>query len=172
MTKNRLSVSVLALLAVGSCGPAAPTGEALHTEAEASHDEAQASHDGAQGAAGEHAALTLKEIMQGLERDMATAAHGLWIEDRASVGAGARGVAEHPHVTSEQMAVIQAALGDDFTAFVRHDQEVHGAAVALTEAAATADAGLLAGYVRVQEGCVACHTAFRTRLAAVLNPGG
>lgn len=112
--------------------------------------------------------------MQGLEADMAAGAHGLWIEDRASVEAAARRIAEHPRVTPEQMSIIQATLGEGFAAFARHDHDVHDAAVAFAEAAAGAEvADLLAGYVRIQEGCVSCHSAFRTRVSGALaSPGG
>lgn len=116
--------------------------------------------------------LPLKAIMQGLDADMAALAHALWLEDPAAVGAAAARVADHPRVTPEQMATIQATLGPDFAAFVEYDHAVHDAAVALASAASegATPAGLLAGTVVIQEGCVACHSAFRARVSGALTP--
>lgn len=117
--------------------------------------------------------LPLKEIMQGLERDMADAAHGLWTQDAAAVETAAGGIADHPRVPQEQMAIIQATLGDDFGKFVEFDQAVHGASVALRDLAAQGPPmeDLLAQMVVIQEGCVACHTAYRAKVSEALAAG-
>lgn len=127
-------------------------------------------HAAAPGAAPEN--LPLKTIMQGLETDMAALAHALWLEDAAGVAAAAARVADHPRVTPEQMAIIQGTLGPDFAAFVEHDHAVHGATVDLASAASkgATPAELLAGTVVIQEGCVACHTAFRAKVSEALTP--
>lgn len=118
--------------------------------------------------------MTLKVIMQGLEADMAAGAHGLWIDDREAVRVAASRIADHPHVAPEQMGVIQATLGDEFRDFARLDKVVHDAAVALADAAAgQSGADLMPGYIRIQEGCLACHAAFRPRVSEALGaPGG
>ena len=112
--------------------------------------------------------------MRGLEAEMAAMAHALWLEDPAAVAAAAARVADHAKVRSEQMGVIQSTLGQEFAAFVHHDQTVHEAAVAVGAAAGAgaAPGDLLAGVVAVQGGCVACHTAFRARVSAALASAG
>lgn len=157
-TRRRLALGLALLLAAGACRPAPPPEEQDHST---SPTEAVG-----------HAPQTLKTIMQGLEADMAAAAHGLWIGDRDAVAAAAGRIADHPHVTPEQMGVIQATLGDEFAAFVAHDQGVHGLAVAFAEAATDSTADLASAYTQVQAGCLACHDAFRDRLLPALSAGG
>jgi hypothetical protein len=154
--------AMLTLLAVATaCGPAPQSDETPAGTA----PEASAVPPAAPG--------SLKAIMQGLEADLANVAHGIWAEDAEAVGAAAGRVADHPRVTPEQMAVIQATLGEDFAAFVQYDQAVHRASVALAEGAAGATAvEHLSGLQRIQQGCVSCHSAFRTRVSAALNPPG
>jgi hypothetical protein len=119
--------------------------------------------------------LPLKEIMRGLETDLADLAHGIWTEDPAVSGAAARRIALHPKVIPEQMAAIQASLMDEFPAFVQQDLGVHDAAVGFAEAARppVGTAELFAIYLRIQQGCMSCHSAFRARVTEALKgPGG
>ena len=115
--------------------------------------------------------LPLKEIMRGLETDLASVAHGIWIEDHEVVGTAARRIADHPKVSPEQMDAIHTALGDEFPAFVLQDQAVHDAAVELVEAAdsghATAESFDI--YVRMQQGCMSCHAAFRAPVTEAMD---
>lgn len=149
----------------GSPGGAGPAAEVPPAAADAHADHGAA----APGAP----VLPLKEIMRGLDADLAGALGALWVEDAAGVAAAARRVADHPRVPPEEMARIQAALGEEFASFVGFDQAVHGAAVALAERAegVAPPAELLAGVARIQEGCVGCHTAFRPRVSAALAAG-
>ena len=80
----------------------------------------------------------------------------------------AQGIADHPGVTAQQMATIQAELGDQFASFVGFDQGVHADAVELTSAAQISEEDLLPLYVRIQAGCVACHSVFRERVSEAL----
>ena len=118
--------------------------------------------------------LPLKEIMGGLEADLANVAHGIWIADSEIVRAAATRIADHPKVLAEQMGVIQTELGTEFPAFVQQDQAVHGAAVELAEASDAIDATAESFeiYLRLQQGCVSCHTAFRARVTEALNAEG
>lgn len=115
--------------------------------------------------------LPLREIMRALGTEMGAVATAVWADDRAGVAAAARRIAEHPAVTPEQRAAIQAALGAEFPTFARHDHAVHAAALALAAAADSGRVGaaLLEPVGRVQQGCVACHDAFRGRVAAALG---
>lgn len=113
--------------------------------------------------------LPLVEIMRALEEDLAEATHGLWVDDRAVVTSAAGRIADHPRVTAEQMGIIQQTLGEEFPAFAGMDQRVHDGAVALAGAAASATpAELMIRLVEVQEGCLACHVSFRTRVSEAL----
>jgi hypothetical protein len=114
--------------------------------------------------------LPLKEIMAGLERDLAAVARGLWAEDMELIAAAAGRVAEHPRVPPEEMQAIQGRLGDEFPAFVNLDRRVHDDALELAAEAVAARPvpQLLDRYVQVQQGCVACHVAYRDRVAAAL----
>ena len=119
--------------------------------------------------------LPLKAIMQGLEGDLATLAHGIWVEDQEVVRQAARRIADHPKVLPTQAAALQTALGGDFPDFVAFDQEVHKAALALAEAAESrmVVSDVFDGYLRIQRGCLSCHLAFRARVSeAVTDEGG
>lgn len=118
--------------------------------------------------------LPLKDIMQGLEGDLATLAHGLWIEDREVVRQAAGRIADHPKIIPTQMVAIQAALGSGFPTFVAHDQDVHQAALALAEAADSMMSvpELFDGYLRIQRGCFSCHMAFRSRVSEAVTDEG
>ncbi len=107
----------------------------------------------------------LKHIMVALGDQMTRAQAGLWVEDYEAIAAAARAVAEHPHVSPEERARVQAALGADFADFAQADRKVHDSAVRLAEAADTQSAeSTLGELLEVQSGCVACHTQFRDRL--------
>ena len=113
--------------------------------------------------------------MGGLEADLAQVAQGLWREDAAAVKAAADRVADHPHVIPEQMAAIRAVLENEFAAFAAMDGRVHDAAVALAAAAADSSSptmDLFDAYVGLQEGCVACHTKFRSSVSEALQQAG
>jgi len=116
---------------------------------------------------------SLADIMQHLGTDMASTATGIWMADAAQVAIAAQRIADHPPVSPEDRAKIQAVLGQRFATFVAFDQEVHGAAIELVDAAAGERPipDLLAHYSRIQEGCVACHEAFRTEVASALASG-
>ncbi len=118
--------------------------------------------------------LPLKETMRGLESDLADLAHGIWIEDREAAGAAAMRIANHPRVPPEQLAAIQASH-DEFPAFVQLDLGMHNSAVALAEASASSvpTEELFAAYLQIQQGCMSCHTVYRTRVSDALgDPGG
>lgn len=108
----------------------------------------------------------LKSIMIDLGEQMARVQAGLWVEDYAAISTAAKAVADHPHVSPEERARVQAALGEDFAAFAQADRRVHDSAVRLAEAADTRSSeSTLKEIVEVQSGCVSCHTQFKQRLA-------
>jgi cytochrome c556 len=117
--------------------------------------------------------LPLKEIMAGLENDLADVAAGFWIEDTERIASAAQRIAEHPRVPPEQMGRIQLALTDEFPAFAQMDGRVHNAAVALADAAEASRSmsELFERFIEIQTGCIACHATFRTRVAEALGDG-
>ena len=107
----------------------------------------------------------LPEIMYGLAVDLDAVHAGLWTEDFGRIARAATAIAEHPKVPPEEMGRIQGVLGDDFAAFAQSDRHVHDTAVQLAEAARAEDLGAVMEHLHtLDQGCVACHTAFRDRL--------
>ena len=118
--------------------------------------------------------LPLREIMRGLETDLAAVAHGIWIGDHEVVRTAASRIAEHPKVIPEQVAAIQSALGDEFPAFVKQDLAVHDAAMDLVEAvdSSRSTSELFSIFAGVQQGCMSCHSGFQARVAEALTETG
>jgi len=122
---------------------------------------------GAGAAATQHdaSAADLKTIMRQLGWDMDALNAALWARDFAALTTAATAIAEHPHVSPQEKARVQAALGTDFAAFGAADRRVHDAAVRVAEAAAAeASDRVLSELGSLQAGCVACHDAFRDQL--------
>ena len=110
-------------------------------------------------------AADLKVIMRQLGQDMDALSAALWARDFDALGRAATAIAEHPHVSPEEKARVQAALGADFATFAVADRRVHDAAVRTARAAANEDSDqVLSELGSLQAGCVACHDAFRERL--------
>jgi cytochrome c556 len=112
----------------------------------------------------------LKPLMVGLAQDMDRIATGLWHEDYDLIRQGARGIAQHPKIPPSQIAAIKDTLGNQFPTFVQYDKSVHRAASQLVTATEAKDwSSVLETHERLQEGCLSCHTAFRSRVRPVLN---
>lgn len=108
----------------------------------------------------------LKTIMVELGNDMNAVNAALWVEDWVALAAAGRAIADHPHVSAAEKARVSKALGPDFAAFVAADRRVHDSAVRLSAAATTEDVTAVLGELsELQAACVACHAAFRDRLA-------
>jgi hypothetical protein len=122
-------------------------------------------------ASADPANLPLKEIMRGLESDLVDLAHGIWTDNPKAAGAAARRIASHPRVTPEEMATIQASLKDEFPPFAQMDLKAHDTAVAFADAAEALPptSELFSGYLQIQQGCMACHANYRTRVSEALN---
>lgn len=111
----------------------------------------------------------LRFLMVGLAQDMSRISDGIWHEDYEMIQNGARGVADHPRVTPEEMAAIKAALGERFEAFVAFDRQVHGSAVEIADAAGQLNLGrILESHGKLQQGCVSCHATFRDEVREAL----
>lgn len=116
----------------------------------------------------EHEALALRPIMQRLSTDMAGLAQAIWFEDYGAMTTVSAAVADHTHISDEELQRIEAELGAEMTTFNEMDEAVHEASVRLHNAAANQQLDqVLDLFSEVQRGCVACHTEFRERLRTV-----
>ncbi len=119
----------------------------------------------AAGSEQEAATRPLRPLMVDLSLDMERIHQGLWREDYVMIAQGARSIAEHPKITSEQMAAIKKALGTSFKQFVQFDVTVHEAASALADAAADENLKAVLKHRRqLQQGCISCHAGFREQV--------
>jgi hypothetical protein len=142
----------LSLVALGGCTPGEPSGG----------EPAESTERGGVAASQE----TLVTVMAGLRADMVRLGDGLWGGDFVAVAAAAEDVADHPQVGAEERLRVQTTLGEEFAAFVALDHRVHDLALGVREAALREDtAAVLTNLGELQRGCVACHGAFRDRLA-------
>ena len=113
---------------------------------------------------------TLKEIMRGLRNDFVRIGDGLLHDDFAEIASGARGIAEHPKIPPDQVKRVAAELGPEMPAFKQMDKRVHDLSVRILSAAESSDAEMaLRSYLEMTEGCLACHTNYKERIAAILG---
>ena len=113
---------------------------------------------------------TLKEIMQGLRDDVFVIADGMFTDDMDRVAQGAAGIAHHPSIPGEQVQRVAAELGPEMPAFKQLDIRVHDLSVSIISAAEAQDRERIsADFQQLINGCLACHTAYKERVANVLN---
>jgi len=116
---------------------------------------------------------TLREIMQGLRDNLVEIADGLLTDDFELVARGANAIAEHPHIPSNQVQLVAAELGQEMPAFKQMDHRVHHLSLEIKAAAEALDRdAAIAAYQHMFDGCIACHDAYKDRVAAVLNETG
>ena len=117
-------------------------------------------------------ALSLQEIMQGLGDDTAEMADGLLTGDFDQIAQAADAIANHPKISAEDAQLIAAELGDEMSVFKVLDTLVHDLAVEVGAAARSQDRpAAVSGYQQMFEGCLACHDAYKDRVAAALAEG-
>jgi cytochrome c556 len=115
----------------------------------------------------------LKGIMQGLRDDVVAIADGLLIDDLKSVADGATRIANHARIPAEQVQLVAAELGSEMATFKQFDVSVHDLSLSIAAAAEKGDReGAIADYQSMMSGCLACHAAYKERVAAVLNEPG
>jgi len=115
----------------------------------------------------------LKEIMQGLRNDVVAIADGLFTDDLDSVADGAAGIASHARIPAEQVQLVAAELGAEMATFKQLDTSVHDLSLSIAVAAEKGDRDqAFADFQSMLSGCLACHAAYKERVAAVLNEPG
>ena len=113
---------------------------------------------------------TLKEIMQGLRDDVFIVADGMFTDDMERVAQGAAGIAHHPSIPGEQVQRVAAELGPEMPAFKQLDIRVHDLSMSLISAAEAQDRERIsADFQQLINGCLACHTSYKERVANVLK---
>jgi len=112
----------------------------------------------------------LQKIMQGLRDNLVEISDGLLTDDYALVARGAMAIAEHPQIPPEQVQLVAQELGPEMPVFKQFDVRVHDLSLEISAAARAGDrAAAITGFQQMIEGCFACHTAYKDRVAAVLN---
>jgi hypothetical protein len=115
-------------------------------------------------------ASDLKGIMQGLRNNLVEISDGLLTDDFEKIAQGADAIAAHPRIPSWQVKLVAAELGSEMAAFKQLDTLVHDLALEIKTAATTYDRDdAISGYQRLLEGCLACHSAYKERVATVLD---
>ena len=112
----------------------------------------------------------LKEIMQRLRDDVFIIADGMFTDDMDRIAQGAAGIAYHAAIPNEQVQRVVAELGPEMPAFKLFDEQVHEFSVSIISAAESQDRErVLADFQRLINGCLACHTPYKERVANVLK---
>jgi cytochrome c556 len=112
----------------------------------------------------------LKQIMQGLQNDSTTILDGLLVDDLESVARAAARVADHPQIPPTQVTIVATELGAEMAAFKQFDTQVHNLSLAIQSAALENDRNsAVANYHQMISTCLACHTAYRIRVAGALS---
>jgi len=116
-------------------------------------------------------APALKEIMQELRNNLIEISDGILTDNFEQVAQGAASIAEHPKIAPAEVALVASALGPEMPAFKRLDNVVHDLSLEISAAAEALDRdAVISGYQRMIEGCADCHSSYKERVAAALNP--
>lgn len=105
----------------------------------------------------------MQRIMQGMGEDMAQIADGIWREEYDKVAVAAERIAEHPMPSFLERLALLGRLGSDAPQFMKADEKVQAAALALKEAAGERSIEpVLNRYQALQQNCVSCHNWYRS----------
>jgi hypothetical protein len=112
----------------------------------------------------------LQEIMQGLRNNLVEISDGLLTDDFEKIAHGADAIAGHPRIPPWQVKLVAAELGSEMGVFKQLDTLVHDLSLEISAAATTRDRDdAISGYQQLLEGCLACHSTYKERVAAVLS---
>ncbi|MFH5833381.1 hypothetical protein [Halalkalibaculum sp. DA384] len=105
-------------------------------------------------------------IMQRLMMDMQTIEVGIWNENYETIWSGAHNILNHPKIPADQRTEIAGILGKQkMKAFAALDMQVHNQADSLAKDALAQNMNeILKHYSIIQQGCVSCHSNFRTEI--------
>ena len=112
----------------------------------------------------------LQQIMQDLSDNLIEISDGLLTHDLELTAKGAMSIAEHPQIPPEQVQMVAKELGPEMPVFKQFDVRVHNLALEINAAATSGDReAAVAGFHRLVDGCLACHNAYKDRVAAALK---
>lgn len=112
----------------------------------------------------------LKAIMTELRQSFLDVSDGFLLDDFAKVAEGALAIAEHPRIPPSDAQRIADELGAEMPVFTNFDVQVHELSLEMYEGARDGDrVAALEAYQDMVAACIACHTAYRERVGAVLN---
>lgn len=112
----------------------------------------------------------LQKIMLDLSDNLIEISDGLLSHDLELTAKGAMAIAEHPKIPPEQVQLVAKELGPEMPVFKQFDVRVHNLALEINAAATAGDReAAVAGFHRLVDGCLACHDAYKDRVAAALN---
>lgn len=110
--------------------------------------------------------MPLIPMMQKLLADLKTVDHGIFTENYTMIAEGAKNIADHPAMTSEDKKIIKETLGQKIKQFVAFDMTVHHHADSMRLAALKKDMQKVLNHYRiVQQGCVDCHSDYRDQIS-------
>ena len=113
---------------------------------------------------------TLQKIMLELSENLIEISDGLLTDDLELTAKGAKAIAEHPPIPSEQVLLVAKELGPEMPVFKQFDVHVHNLALEINAFATAGDReAAVTGFHRLVDGCLACHDAYKDRVAAVLK---
>ncbi len=111
--------------------------------------------------------------MQGLRDDVFVIADGMFVDDMDRVAQGAAGIAHHASIPAEQVQLVAAELGPEMPAFKQLDVRVHDLSMSIISAAESQDRERIStDFQQLINGCLACHTSYKERVANVLKAPG
>lgn len=113
---------------------------------------------------------SLKAIMKDLRQNFLDVSDGFLLDDFDKVAKGALAIAEHPRIPAPQAQLVADELGAEMPVFKNFDVQVHELSLEIYKAAREGDrVAALSAYHGMVSACIDCHTAYRERVAAVLN---
>lgn len=113
----------------------------------------------------ENNSLDLQTIMRLITADIQIINEGIYTENYKLIEQGAAAINEHPPLSDETKILVKNTLGDRMQAFSQYDKLVHDTADSLKNAAINHDMeSVLEKYQIIQQGCVSCHTSFRSEI--------
>lgn len=163
-------VLVLAVSVIGACASpdsdprdGAIVGQSDGVADQSAMESGDTSHAATHGES--HRELPLRPIMQQLGSNLAAFTHAMLLEDYDQMALFAHEIADHAHISADEISRISEALGPQMEDFEAFDLAVHEAAERLHAAteARNLDA-ILQELNTMQVGCMNCHTQFRERL--------
>jgi len=110
--------------------------------------------------------MPLIPMMQKLLTDMQTVDQGIYTENYEMIAHGAGGIADHPKMTIKDKKIIKQSLGQEMKKFVAFDMSVHHHADSMRMAAMRKKMQKVLNHYRIiQQGCVDCHSNYRTEIS-------